>query len=207
MNKVLVKAQPTELVFSPSQLWLCLRETRSAPSVPLAGEQLVPSFFCCLFGNQKEQFSERKLIVYALIIAVCGGISPGAVQGEEKQVPASGSKPFGTFCKGKSRQTVALLVRAGWGKPCCNTPQQCNLEEALQGKSFQNISARNRYSRGPLGFSKPLEQLQRCFTPAYWKFLSFSAASELVNLSDHLSVTYPQKPRAKRERDGPRNLP
>jgi len=44
MNKVLVKAQPTELMFSSSQLCLYLREIRSAPSVPLAGEQLVPSF-------------------------------------------------------------------------------------------------------------------------------------------------------------------
>lgn len=99
--------------YSPSWLWLCLRETRSAPSVPLAGEQLAPSFFCCLFGNQKEQFLERKLIMYALIIAVCGGISPGAVQGEEKQAPASGSKPFGTFWK---RQVKASSCLAGEGR-------------------------------------------------------------------------------------------
>lgn len=111
MNKVLVKAQPTELVFSPLQLWLCLRETRSAPSVPLAGEQLVPFFFCCLFGNQKEQFSERKLVVYALIIAVCRGLSSEVTQGKEKQAPASGSKPLGRYCKDKLRQTGTLLVR------------------------------------------------------------------------------------------------
>lgn len=109
MNKMLVKAQPTELIFSPLQLQLCLRETRSAPSVPLAGEQLVPSFFCCLFGNQKQQFSERKLVVYALIIAVCGGTSPKATKGKEKQAPASGSKPLGRCCKDESRQT---------GEPC-----------------------------------------------------------------------------------------
>lgn len=113
MNKVLVKAQPTELVFSLSQLQLCLRETRSAPSVPLAGEQLVPSLFYCLFGNQKERFSERKPVAYALIIGVCGGISSEAVQGKEKQALASGSKPLGRYCKDKSSPTVALLVRVG----------------------------------------------------------------------------------------------
>lgn len=53
MNKVLVKAQPSELIFSPSQLWLCLRENRSAPSLPLAGEQLVPSFFLWFVWKSK----------------------------------------------------------------------------------------------------------------------------------------------------------
>lgn len=113
---MLVKAQPTELVFSvplsPSQLQLSLRENRSAPSVPLAGEQLVPSFCCGSPRNQKKPFSERKVVVYALII-VCGGFSSEAVQGKEKQAPASGGKPLGTNCKDKSRQTLALLVRVG----------------------------------------------------------------------------------------------
>uniref|UniRef100_A0A8D2MQK9 Uncharacterized protein n=1 Tax=Zonotrichia albicollis TaxID=44394 RepID=A0A8D2MQK9_ZONAL len=99
MNKVLGKAQSTKLIFS-FPVTLCLKETRSAPSAPLAGEQLVLSFFCCLFGNQKEQFSERKLIVYALIIAACGGISPGAVQGDTS---------FGTSAKASQGKQL----------PCC----------------------------------------------------------------------------------------
>lgn len=70
-------------------------------------------FFCGLFGNQKEQFSARKLVTYALIIAICGGIASEAIEGKEKQAPASGSKPLGRYCKDKSRQTVALLVRGG----------------------------------------------------------------------------------------------
>lgn len=114
---MLVKAQPTELILSvplsPSQLQLSLWETRSAPSVPLAGEQLVPSFCCGSPGYQKKLFSEKKLVVYALIIAVCGGFSSEAVQGKEKQASASGGKPLGTNCKDKSRQTLVLLVRVG----------------------------------------------------------------------------------------------
>jgi len=84
-----------------------------------------------VLGNQKEWFSVRKLVVYALIIAVCGGISSEAIQGKRKKASISGCKPLGPKCKHKSRQTFALLVSVGCGRPSCKTPQQWDMEEAV----------------------------------------------------------------------------
>lgn len=196
INKVLMKAQPTELIFSFPVT--AVSERNQVSFLCSSGRWTTCSILFLLFV-----WKSKGTILRDIADSVCFNRSS-----------LWGNLPWGCtrrlvlwdICKGKSRQTVALLARVGWRKSCCNTHQHSDLEEVKQGKNFQNISAHNRYNQGPLGFSQVLEQL-RCFTPAYWKFLSFSAASELVSLFDHLSIMYPQMPRAKWERDGPRNPP
>lgn len=198
MNKVLVKAQPTELVFSLPVM--AVSEGNQVSSLSSSGRWTTCSILFLLFvwkskGTILGEGADPVCINHS---SLWGNLHWGCTRRGK-----AGSNPFGTFCKGKARLTVVLLVRVGLqGKH----NKQWDLEEAVQGKSFQNISAHNRYNQGPLGFSKALDQL-RCFTLAYWKFLSFSAASELVNLSDHLSIMYPRIPRDKWERGAPRNLP
>lgn len=147
MNKVLVKAQPTELVFSFPVT--AVSERNQVSSLCSSGRWTTCSILFLLFV-----WKSKGTILRDVADSVC--INHSSLWG---------NLPWGCtrrhvlwdICKGKSRQTVALLVRVGWRKPCCNTHQHWDLEEVKQGKNFQNISAHNRYNQGPLGFSQALE--------------------------------------------------
>lgn len=81
------------------------------------------------------------------------------------------------------------------------------MEKAGQGKIFQNISAPKDAIRAQWDFEKHWSNSGASYPLAGNAYLVLLGLQVLANWADHLSIMYPEMPRANWERTGPRNLP